>query len=112
MANTAGLWRLRLTMATTVALIIAVTTLAFSAVLWWFDALDLMTLFTTVGLFNVAQWLFAPYLVNMMYKVKKAEPGERPELQGMIEQISQRRGISTPKLMISGLQIPNRSSRS
>ncbi len=107
MANTSGLWRLRLTMATTVAIIIAVTTLAFSAILWWFDALDIVTLLATVAIFNVAQWLLAPYLVNMMYKVKKAEPGERPELQSMIEQISQHSSISTPKLMISSLQIPN-----
>jgi heat shock protein HtpX len=107
MANTAGLWRLRLTMATTVALIVGVTTLAFTAILWWFDVLDVFTLLITVGIFNVAQWLFAPYLVNMLYGVKKAEPNERPELQGMLERISQRSGVKTPKLMISKLTIPN-----
>ena len=107
MVNTAGLWRLRLTMATTVALIIGVTTIAFTAILWWFDVLDVFTLLITVGIFNVAQWLFAPYLVNMMYGVKKAEPNERPELQSMLERISQRSSVKTPKLMISKLTIPN-----
>jgi heat shock protein HtpX len=107
MANTAGLWRLRLTMATTVALIIGITTLAFSVILWWFDILDVFTLLIVVGLFNVAQWLFAPYLVKMMYGVRKAESGERPELQGILERISQRSGVKTPQLMISKLTIPN-----
>jgi heat shock protein HtpX len=107
MVNTAGLLKLRLTMVVTVALIIGVTTLAFSAILWWFNILDVFTLLIMVGIFNLAQWLFAPYLVNMMYGVKKTELGEHIELQTMLERISQRSGIKTPRLMISRLTIPN-----
>jgi heat shock protein HtpX len=107
MANTAGLWRLQLTMATTVALIIGVTTLALTATLWWLEALNLYTLLTTVALFNAIQWLAAPYLVNIMYGVRKADPAERPELHTMLEGISQRSGLKTPRLMISKLTIPN-----
>ena len=107
MVNAAGLLKLRLTMVVTVALIIGVTTLAFSAILWWFNILDVFTLLIMVGIFNLAQWLFAPYLVNMMYGVKKTELGEHIELQTMLERISQRSGIKTPRLMISRLTIPN-----
>jgi heat shock protein HtpX len=107
MADTTGLWRLRLTMATTVTLIIGITTLAFTTILWWFDTLDTYTLITTVALFNVTQWLLAPHLVNLMYGVKKADPTNHPELHTMLQGISQRSGIKTPKLMISKLTIPN-----
>ncbi len=91
-------------MATTVAAIIAITTLGFTAILWWFDALDMASLITLVALFNVAQWLLAPYLVNLMYKVKKAD---NPRLQQSLETIAKNSGIKTPKLMISDLNIPN-----
>jgi heat shock protein HtpX len=102
--SSAGLWKLRITMATTVALIIAITTLGFTAILWWFDALDLTSLIAMVFLFNVGQWLLAPYLVNFMYKVKKADD---PKLQQSLETISKNSGIKTPQLMISKLSIPN-----
>jgi len=107
MVKTSGLWKLQLTMAGTIALIIAVTTVAFSAILWWFEALDLFSLVTLVALFNVLQWLIAPYIVNSIYGVKKLDTGERPELHSMLERISQRSGIKTPKLMLSNLNIPN-----
>lgn len=107
MVNETGLWKLRLTMAGTVALIIAITTLAFSAILWWFDVFDVFSLVMMVGLFNVLQWLIGPYLVNAIYGVRKVDSGERPELYSMLERISQRSGIKTPKLMLSKLSIPN-----
>ena len=86
-----GLWRLRLTMAAMVAIIIAITTLALTAILWFFDALDLYTLIALTATFNIAQWLLAPYLVNFMYNVKQAQPGERPELKASIERVAQNR---------------------
>jgi len=107
MVSTTSLWKLRITMATTVALIIGVTTLAFSVILWWYDAFDITTLIATVAIFNLIQWLVAPYLVKFMYGVRKAKPTERPELHTMLQGISQRSGIKTPQLMISKLTIPN-----
>jgi len=99
-----GLWKLRLTMAGTVAAIIAITTLGLTAVLWWFDALNIVTITATVLLFNIAQWLFAPYLVNFMYKVKESND---PQLKQSLETISKNSGIKTPKLRMSELSIPN-----
>ena len=107
MLGASGLWKLRITMATTIALIIGVTTLAFSAILWWYDALDVITLIATVAIFNITQWLLAPYLINFIYGVRKAEPTERPELQTMLQTISKNSGIKAPQLMISKLTIPN-----
>jgi heat shock protein HtpX len=107
MVNTAGLWKLRLTMVGTVVLIVSITTLASAFILSSFDVLNVSTLLITVALFNIIQWLVAPYLVNFMYGVRKADLGERPELHSIIEDISKRSGIKTPQLMISKLTIPN-----
>jgi len=107
MANTNGLWKLRLTMAGTVALIIGITTIASTIILSSFDVLNVSVLLITVVLFNIIQWLVAPYLVNFMYGVRRVDPGERPELHTMLEDVSKRSGIKTPQLMISKLTIPN-----
>ncbi len=107
MVNQAALWKLRLTMAGTVALIVAVTTLAFAAIMWWFEILDVTSLILLVAGFNLIQWLIAPYIVNAMYGVKAMSSAENPDLNSMVQNLAQRSGISKPKLMLSKLQIPN-----
>jgi heat shock protein HtpX len=107
MASTSGLLKLWLTMAGTVAVIIGVSTLAFAGILWWTESFDIITMIGLVIVFNLAQWLLAPYLVNAMYGVKRMEADERPELHSMVEGISRRSGIRAPQLMLSSLQIPN-----
>jgi heat shock protein HtpX len=107
MVATSSLWKLRLTMAGTVAVIIGVSTLAFTGILWWMESFDIVTMIGLVLVFNLAQWLLAPYLVNAIYGVKRMEANERPELHSMVEGLSQRSGIKAPQLMISSLPIPN-----
>jgi heat shock protein HtpX len=107
MVATSSLWKLRLTMAGTVAVIIGVSTLAFAGILWWMESFDIFTIIGLVLVFNLAQWLLAPYLVNAIYGVKRMEPTERPELHSMVDGLSQRSGIKAPQLMISSLPIPN-----
>jgi heat shock protein HtpX len=107
MVSTSGLWKLRLTMAGTVAVIIGVSTLAFAGILWWMESFDVVTMIGLVLVFNLAQWLLAPYLVNAVYGVKKVGSNEYPELHSMVEGLSLRSGIKAPQLMISSLPIPN-----
>ncbi len=99
--------RLRLSMATTVAVIIGVSTLGLTIVLGLFNQLNLYSLIATVAIFNLAQWLLAPYLVNRMYGVRQLEDGEKPELHSMVRELSARSGIRAPKLMLSKIPIPN-----
>jgi len=103
----ANLAKLRFTMAATLAVIIAVTTLAFTVILSYFDALSIGSLIFWVVAFNILQWLVAPYIVNFSYGVKPLQAGERPQLDAMIQRLSERSGIKAPKLMISSLRIPN-----
>ena len=99
--------RLKASMAGTVAVIIAVSTLGFSLILGSVGQLNLYTLAATVIVFNVLQWLLAPYMINWMYKVRPLSMDEDPELHRVIEDLSYKSGINTPKLMFSGLGIPN-----
>ena len=102
-----NLIKLRLSMLGTVALIISVSTLGLSAILALTGSFNLYSLVALVTIFNVAQWLLAPYLVNRLYGVRPLEPDENPRLHGMVEELSSRSGIKTPKVMISKLPIPN-----
>jgi heat shock protein HtpX len=94
-------------MAGTVAVIIAVSTLGFSLLLSFFGVYDLYVLAAMVVIFNLAQWLFAPYIINGIYGVRPFEEGESPGLRSMVEELSERSGIATPKLMLSKIPIPN-----
>jgi len=102
-----NLVKLRLSMLGTLALIIGVSTVGLATLLSLTGSLNIYTLATMVILFNVAQWLMAPYIVNALYKVRRLDPDENPELHRTLDDLSARSGIKTPKLMISNLPIPN-----
>jgi len=60
-----------------------------------------------VVIFNIIQWLIAPYLIDVMYRVKEVKPQEDPALHGMVERLSQKSKIKKPKLMKAKMPIPN-----
>jgi heat shock protein HtpX len=99
--------KLRLSMVGTVALIIAVSTLGFSMILGVMGVLDLWSLVLVVAVFNLAQWLLAPYLIKGLYGVRQLAPGEQPHLHRMVESLSYESGIKPPKLMFSNIRLPN-----
>lgn len=102
-----SLLRLRLSMIGTLAFIIAVSTLFFTAVLAYFGAFNILTLAFFVVLFNVFQWLIAPYIINAIYRVKEVSGRDEPRLCGMVENLSRRIGLKMPKVMIANVPIPN-----
>jgi len=99
--------RLQLSMVGTVALILAVSTLGFSVILSMTGTLDLYSLIFMVALFNIAQWLLAPYLINRLYGVRPFDPEESPHLHKIVRDLSMKSGINPPKLMFSKIPIPN-----
>ncbi len=60
-----------------------------------------------VIVFNIIQWLIAPYLIDSIYRVKQVNKSEDPTLYGMVENLSQKSKIKTPKLMKAKMAIPN-----
>jgi heat shock protein HtpX len=94
-------------MIATLAAIFGLTTLVFSAVLLWVGYFDLITVGVLVVIINIAQWLLSPYLVGWIYKVKEMSPTENPKVHQMVSDLSKKSGISTPKLMLSQIPLPN-----
>jgi len=101
-----SIWKLRLSVLGTLALIIGLSTLFLTVILTWLGV-DLLAIGVFVVLFNIAQWLLAPYLIDAMYRVKEAKPSEHPELHSMVERLSQKSGIQKPRVMIANIPVPN-----
>ncbi|MFP3951007.1 MAG: zinc metalloprotease HtpX [Candidatus Bathyarchaeia archaeon] len=102
-----NLWKLRLSMLGTLALIIGASTLGFTLLLAYTGSLNIYTLTAFTLIFNIGQWLLSPYLVNAVYKVRELEEPDNPMLYARVERLSKRSGIDVPKVMLSQLSIPN-----
>jgi len=103
---TMGLWQLRLSVLGTLAIIISLSTLFFTVLLTLLDV-SLMVLPFFVIAFNIIQWLIAPYLIDMMYRVREVSKSEKPKLHEMVERLSQKSGLKKPRVMIANIPIPN-----
>ncbi|MEM2897180.1 MAG: zinc metalloprotease HtpX [Candidatus Bathyarchaeia archaeon] len=102
-----SLLKLRLSMVGTLALIIAVSTLAFALIMSLMGTFDLISLAFTVIIFNLIQWLFAPYLIDAMYSTHEISRSENPRLYGIVERLSSKASLKMPKLMLANIPIPN-----
>jgi heat shock protein HtpX len=101
-----SLWKLRFSMIGTVAVIIGLSTLFFTVIMAVAGVSLLLMPFIVVG-FNIVQWLIAPYLIDAMYRVKEVKPQEDPALHDMVNRLSKKSKIKTPKLMKAQMAIPN-----
>ncbi len=100
-------WKLRLSMAGTLAIIFGLSTLVFTVIMSLAGVFDIITLGVLVVAFNILQWLISPYLVGAIYRVRELPENENPQLHQMIENLSQKSKISKPKLMLAQIPIPN-----
>ncbi|UCD26097.1 MAG: M48 family metalloprotease, partial [Candidatus Bathyarchaeota archaeon] len=100
------LWKLRFSMVGTLAIIIGLSTLFFTVILT-LAGVNLLLLPFIVVAFNIVQWLISPYLIDAMYRVKEVKRTEDPKLIGMVETLSRKSGIKTPRLMRAKIPIPN-----
>jgi len=101
-----GMWKLRFTVLGTLAVIISLSTLFFTVLLWWVGV-DLLFLPLFVIIFNIVQWLIAPYLIDAVYRVREVSRSEEPALHDMVERLSSESGIKKPRVMIAQIPIPN-----
>lgn len=102
-----NVWKLRLSMAGTLALIFGLSTLVFAVVMSLAGVFDMLTLGILVVAFNIVQWLISPYLVGAIYRVRELPENENPQLHQMVENLSQKSKISKPKLMLAQIPLPN-----
>jgi heat shock protein HtpX len=94
-------------MVATLALIFGLSTGVFALILTLTGTFDILTMGIIVIAFNIAQWLFAPYLVGALYRVREMKQDENPNLHQMVETLSKKSGIKTPKLMLAQIPLPN-----
>ena len=94
-------------MAATLAIIFGLSTLVFTVILSLAGVFDILTLGVIVVVMNIAQWLFAPYIVGALYKVRAMPENENPQLHETVSKLSEKSGIAKPQLMISSIQLPN-----
>jgi len=95
-------------MAGTLAIIIGLSTLVFAVVLTLAGiGLSLVTIGILVVALNIGQWLLGPYLIGAIYKIRELKQAENPELYQTVESLSKKSGISTPKLMLAQIPLPN-----
>lgn len=102
-----NVWKLRISMVATLAIIIGLSTLVFAVVLFLFSTLDLITLGVLVVAFNIGQWLLSPYLIDALYHTRELSQQENPQLHQVVEDLSRKSGIKTPRLMLAQIPIPN-----
>jgi heat shock protein HtpX len=102
-----NVWKLRLSMAGTLAIIFGLSTLVFTIILSLAGIFDLLMLGVLVVAFNIIQWLISPYLVGAIYRVRELPASENPKLHQMVDDLSARSKISKPRLMLSQIPIPN-----
>ena len=100
-------WKLRLSMAGTLAIIFGLSTLVFAVIMSLAGVFDLLTLSILVVSFNIVQWLISPYLVGAIYRVRELSKDENPQLHQMVNSLSEKSKISKPKLMLAQIPIPN-----
>ena len=96
-----------MSMVGTLAIIVGASTLAFAVLLSLFGGLDLIGLVMITMVFNIGQWLVAPYLIDAMYKVKEVSRSEYPHLYDVVQSISRRNGMKPPRVMLASIPIPN-----
>ncbi|MCZ2808416.1 MAG: zinc metalloprotease HtpX [Candidatus Bathyarchaeota archaeon] len=101
-----SLWKLRFSLIGTVALIIGLSTLFFTVIMA-LAGVNLMLLPFLVVIFNIVQWLIAPYLIDAMYRVKEVKASEDPALHEIVDRLSKKSRIKKPKLMKAKMPIPN-----
>jgi len=60
-----------------------------------------------IGGLMLLQWLFSPYLIELFYKVRDADPYGDRWLIETVEKLSREAGVNPPKVKIAELDIPN-----
>lgn len=100
-------WKLRMSMAGTLALIIGASTLFFTVILSLTGAFDFLTLGILVGVFNVVQWLISPYIIDRLYHTHEISQTEDPKLHEVVDNLSRKSEIKKPRLMLAQIPIPN-----
>lgn len=100
--------KLRLSMIGAIAAIIGITTLTFLIFIELFTGLTFYYAIVLALIFNLFQWIIAPYIIQAAYKCVEADKREHWNLYRILNKICEDSDLKKkPKLMIAEVQIPN-----
>lgn len=102
-----SLLKLRVSMVSTLAIIIGLSTLFFTVLLTLTGTFNVTWLIVFMVGFNILQWLIAPYLIDAIYRIRPLSQSENPDLHTMVEQLSRKSEVKKPRLMLARIPIPN-----
>jgi len=102
-----GVVELRLSMLATLTIIIGLSTLVLTGIMLYFGVFNIIVVGIIVVVINLAEWLFAPYLLGAVYKIRKISQTESPQLHQIVNSLSQKCHIKTPQLMLAQVPVPN-----
>lgn len=101
-----NLWKLRFSLIGTLALIIGLSTLFFTIIMS-LVGVNLLFMPFIVVIFNIVQWLISPYIIGAIYRAKEVTTSEDPALHAIVNNLSKKSRIKTPKIMKAKMPIPN-----
>jgi len=101
-----SLWKLRLSMVASLAIIITLSTLVIAVILSLLQV-DLIYIGIFVVAINLLQWLISPYIIDAIYRAREIPETENPKLHAMVENLSRKSSIKKPRLMLARIPIPN-----
>ena len=102
-----SLWKLRLSLLGTLAVIIGLSTLFFTVILSLLGTFNIVTLVLIVVSFNIVQWLISPYIINAIYRAREVTKSQNPQLHEMVERLSKKSGMKAPRVMVAEIPVPN-----
>ena len=101
-----GIWKLRLSMVASLAIIFTLSTLVLAVILSLLQV-GLIYIGIIVIAVNLLQWLISPYIIDAVYRVREIPKDENPKLHEIVEKLSEKSGIKNPRLMLAHIPIPN-----
>ncbi|NPA69281.1 MAG: M48 family metalloprotease [Crenarchaeota archaeon] len=107
------LWRLRLAMiATALATVVSGAFILYLIFTLFSISLTFQMFLMIVVAFSVviilAQWLLAPYFIDMVCMCREADPYRYRDLHNMVRELAEKSGLKKiPKVMIARIPIPN-----
>ena len=101
-----GIWKLRLSMVASLAIIFTLSTLVLAVILSLLQV-GLIYIGIIVIAVNLLQWLISPYIIDAIYRVREIPKDENPKLHEIVEKLSEKSGIKNPRLMLAHIPIPN-----
>ncbi|WFO75388.1 zinc metalloprotease HtpX [Desulfurococcaceae archaeon MEX13E-LK6-19] len=101
-----GLLKLYSSMAVTILVVTLISSLVLYFVLSLFMETAFIYLLFIILVFYFVQWLLSPYIIDMFYHTRPL-PSSYSYIQDIVNDISRRSGIKTPKVLIADIPIPN-----